>query len=129
MTNPAPGALAWFEIATSDAAGAEKFYGSLFDWSFEADGPSAAAGLDYRTIKASGADTPMGGIMGTGGQLPDHAVFYILVADVEATCTDAEQLGGSVVSKQLAPGPGVPAFAYLRDPVGNMFAVFTPPAA
>ncbi|WP_169811068.1 VOC family protein [Nocardia amamiensis] len=120
--------MAWFEIATSDAGSAEKFYGSLFDWSFEADGPSAAAGIDYHNIKASGAETPMGGIIGTGGQLPNHAVFYILVADVDATCADAEQLGGSVVRKNLDSGPGVPAFAYLRDPVGNMFAVFTPPA-
>ena len=110
MTNPAPGTLAWFEVATSDPDGAEKFYGSLFDWTFDADGP-------------------MGGIFGTGGQVPDHAVFYILVADVEATCADAEQLGGSVVSKHLDAGPGVPTFAYLRDPSGNQFAVFTPPAA
>ena len=98
MTNPAPGTLAWFEVATDDPDGAEKFYGSLFDWSFQADGPAASGGTDYRNITASGADGPMGGIFGTGGQAPDHAVFYILVADVEATCTDAEQLGGSVVS-------------------------------
>ncbi len=129
MTNPAPGTLAWFEVATSDPDGAEKFYGSLFDWTFDADGPAASGGMDYRNIKASGADGPMGGIFGTGGQVPDHAVFYILVADVEATCTDAEQLGGSVVSKHLDPGPGAPTFAYLRDPSGNQFGVFTPPAA
>jgi len=128
MTNPAPGTLAWFEVATDDPDTAEKFYGSLFDWSFEADPPAASGGLDYRNITASGADGPMGGLFGTGGQLPDHAVFYILVADVEATCADAEQLGGSVVSKHLDAGPGVPAFAYLRDPSGNQFGVFTPPA-
>ena len=115
MTNPAPGTLAWFEVATSDPDGAEKFYGSLFDWTFEADGPAASGGMDYRNIKASGADEPMGGVFGTGGQMPDHAVFYILVADVEATCADAEQLGGSVVSKHVDPGPGAPTFAYLRD--------------
>jgi predicted enzyme related to lactoylglutathione lyase len=46
------------------------------------------------------------GIFGIGGQMPGHAVFYILVADVEATCADAEQLGGTVVSKHLDPGPG-----------------------
>lgn len=129
MTNPAPGTLAWFEVATSDPAGAEKFYGNLFDWSFEADEPSASAGMDYRNIKASGADTPIGGIFGTGGQMPGHAVFYILVADVEAVCADAEQLGGSVVSKHLEPTPGAPKFAYLRDPAGNQFGVFSPPAA
>jgi predicted enzyme related to lactoylglutathione lyase len=101
MTNPTPGTLAWFEVATSDPDTAEKFYGSLFDWSFVADGPAASGGMDYRNI---------------------------LVADVEATCTDAEQLGGSVVSKHLDPGPGVPTFAYLRDPSGNQFGVFSPPA-
>jgi predicted enzyme related to lactoylglutathione lyase len=129
MSQPAPGTLAWFEVATSDPGGAEKFYGSLFDWTFEADGPGASGGLDYRNIKASGATAPMGGIFGTGGKLPDHAVFYILVTDVEATCTDAEELGGSVVSKFLEPGPGAPKFAYLRDPSGNQFGIFSPPAS
>jgi predicted enzyme related to lactoylglutathione lyase len=56
-------------------------------------------------------------------------VFYILVADVDATCADAEQLGGSVVSKHLDPLPGAPTFAYLRDPAGNTFGVFAPPVA
>ncbi|MGH3463031.1 MAG: VOC family protein [Kribbellaceae bacterium] len=55
--------------------------------------------------------------------------FYILVADVEATCTEADNLGGSVVTKQVEPPAGAPAFAYLRDPAGNMFGVFTPPVA
>ena len=122
MTNPAPGTLAWFEVATGDPDGAEKFYGNLFDWTFDADGPASSGGMDYRNIKASGADGPMGGIFGTGGQVPDHAVFYILVADVQATCADAEQLGGSVLSKHLDPGPGAPTFAYLRDPAGTSSA-------
>jgi predicted enzyme related to lactoylglutathione lyase len=90
------------EVATSDPDSAERFYGSLFDWTFDADGPAASAGMDYRNIKASSADGLMGGIFGTGGQVPDHAVFYILVADVQATCADAEQLGGSV---EQAPRP------------------------
>jgi predicted enzyme related to lactoylglutathione lyase len=125
---PAPGTLAWFEIATSDPDAAEKFYGSLFDWSFAADGPAASGGMDYRNVTASGARAPMGGVFGTGGQVPDHAVFYILVADVEATCADAEQLGGSVVSRHLEPQPGGPRYAYLKDPAGNQFGVFSPPA-
>ena len=128
-TTPAPGTLAWFEVASDDPDGAEKFYGSLFDWSFAADGPAASGGMDYRNITASGADGPMGGLFATGGERPGHAVFYILVADVDATCADAEQLGGTVVQKVLDPGPGVPTFAYLRDPSGNMFGVFAPPAA
>ena len=58
--------------------------------------------------------------------MPGHAVFYIAVADVAATCAAAEQLGGKVVRKELEP-PAGPPFAYLRDPVGSLFGVFTPP--
>ena len=129
MTNPAPGTLAWFEVATSDPDGAQKFYGNLFDWTFAADPSSESSGMDYRNITGSGAEHPMGGIANTGRQMPNHAIFYILVADVEATCAEADNLGGSVVSKQVEPPTGAPAFAYLRDTAGNMFGVFTPPAA
>ena len=67
---PAPGTLAWFEVASDDPDGAEKFYGSLFDWSFAADGPAdrrvveqvvgelvvQLAGVRHRA--AGGANTP-----------------------------------------------------------------------
>ena len=63
--------------------------------------------------------------MATGGAMPGHAVFYIAVADVAATCAAAEQLGGKVVSKELDP-PAGPAFAYLqrsrRQPVRSLHA-------
>ncbi|WP_328999573.1 VOC family protein [Kribbella sp. NBC_00709] len=129
MAIPAAGTLAWFEVATDDPESAQKFYGSLFDWTFESSGSLTSGGLDYRNITASGAPQPMGGLFGTNGELPNHAVFYILVADLEATCADAEQLGGTVISKNLDPAPGAPAFAYLRDPAGNQFGIFTPPSA
>ena len=129
MTYPVPGTLAWFEIATSAPDSAEKFYGSLFGWTFEADNPTAADGIDYRNVTAPGADRPMGGVLGTGGQTPDHAVFYIVVENIEATCEAAERLGGAVVSRHPAAGPGAPPFAYLRDPAGNKFGVFVPPGS
>lgn len=129
MSTPAAGTLAWFEVASDDPDSTQKFYGSLFDWTFESFGGLTSSGLDYRNITASGADAPMGGLFGTKGEMPNHAVFYILVADIEATCADAQQLGGTVVSKHVDVPPGTPAFAYLRDPSGNQFGVFTPPAA
>ena len=126
MTNPAAGTLAWFEVASDDPETAEKFYGGLFNWSFESSGSLTSGGLDYRNITAQGAQQPMGGLFATNGELPNHAVFYILVADVETTCAEAEQLGGTVVNKRIGTGGGTPDFAYLRDPSGSQFAVFTP---
>jgi predicted enzyme related to lactoylglutathione lyase len=126
MTNPVPGSLAWFEVATSDPDGAERFYSQLFDWTFAADPVSAGIGLDYRITTGPG-DVPMGGVTKAQEGMPNHAVFYILVADVAATCAAAEELGGSIVAKEVSP-PAGPAFAYLRDPGGSVFGVFTPPA-
>jgi len=129
MSTPAPGTLAWFEVASDDPETAEKFYGGLFNWSFESSGSLTSGGLDYRNITAQGAQQPMGGLFATNGELPNHAVFYILVTDLEATCAQAEQLGGTLISKNTDPAPGTPAFAYLRDPSGNQFGIFTPPAS
>lgn len=126
MSTPAPNTLAWFEVATDDPAAAEKFYGGLFDWSFASSGSVTSGGLDYRNISASGAPQPMGGLFATNGELPNHAVFYILVADLEATCATAQKLGGTVLNKRLSTTPGTPDFAYLEDPAGNKFAIFTP---
>lgn len=125
---PAPGTLAWFEVATAEPDQAEAFYGGLFGWTFATDDAAAAAGMDYRSIMTPGSDTPMGGIFGTGGQAPGHAVFYILATDVEGTCAKAEQLGGTVVFQHLDPAPGVPKFALVLDPAGQQFGVFSPPA-
>jgi len=128
MTNPAPAVLAWFEVAADDPDAAERFYGDLFDWKFAPDPVSAGLGIDYRITTAPGTGTPMGGVTATQPGMPGHAVFSILVADVAATCAAAEELGGAIVAKEVSP-PAGPAFAYLRDPAGNLFGIFTPPAS
>jgi predicted enzyme related to lactoylglutathione lyase len=122
-----PNMLAWFEVATDDPDTATTFYSDVFDWTFSPFGDPEITGSDYRVATMPGHDVPFGGVVGTGGAMPGHAVFYIAVTDVAATCTAAEQFGGKVVSKELAPAAG-PPFAYLRDPVGSLFGVFTPPA-
>jgi predicted enzyme related to lactoylglutathione lyase len=128
MTNAmTPNSLAWFEVATDDPDTATSFYADLFGWTFSPFADPETAGIDYRVATLPGSDVPFGGVLATGGAMPGHAVFYIAVTDVAATCEATEQLGGKVVNKQLAP-PAGPPFAYLRDPVGSLFGVFTPPA-
>jgi predicted enzyme related to lactoylglutathione lyase len=128
MTNAfTPNTLAWFEVATDDPDTAASFYSDLFGWTFSPFADPETTGSDYRVATMPGSEVPFGGILGTGGAMPGHAVFYIAVTDVAATCTAAEQFGGKVVSKELAP-PAGPPFAYLRDPVGSLFGVFTPTA-
>ena len=122
-----PNSLAWFEVATDDPDTATSFYADLFGWTFAPFADPATTGADYRVATLPGDGAPFGGVVATGGAMPAHAVFYIAVSDVAATCAVSEQLGGNVVHVELAP-PAGPPFAYLRDPVGSLFGVFTPQA-
>lgn len=122
-----PNTLAWFEVATDDPDAATTFYADVFGWSFSPFADPETTGMDYRVAMLPGGDAPFGGVTATGGARAGHAIFYIAVADVAATCAAVEQHGGKVVEQQLAP-PAGPPFAYLNDSVGSLFAVFTPPA-
>ncbi|GII87138.1 glyoxalase [Sphaerisporangium siamense] len=125
MSTPPFDTVAWFEVATDDPGLAQRFYGELFGWSFEADEGSAKDGLDYRLIRYRGGEAPKGGVYGTKGEAPGHAVFTVAVADVAATCDRIEGLGGKTVMKAVGNANG-PDFAYVTDPAGNLFGLFTP---
>ena len=112
--------VTYFEVATDDPEGAQRFYGGMFGWMF---GTSGGGPLDYRMISYSGGEKSVGGLFNTKGDFPGHAVFYVQVADVEKACTGAESLGGTVVQKFVGVADA-PDFAYLRDTSGNLFAVF-----
>ena len=86
-------------------------------------GDPETTGIDYRVAALAGSDAPFGGVVATGG-MPGHAVFYIAVTDVAATCEAAEQLGGKVASKDSSPRPGrrSPTSAIRRQPVRCLHA-------
>lgn len=131
MTTPAAPAVntvAWFEIASDDPDGVQRFYGDLFGWRFQSDEESAAGGMDYRIISYAADDEMRGGVFGTRGEMPGHAIFTVLVRDVTETCQKVEALGGKVLSKVVGNDSG-PDFAYLHDISGNLFGIFAPNAA
>ena len=118
MSTPANHTVTWFEIGAPDVDAAKAFYGQLFGWSFAADGT-------YTLITAQGAAGPSGGIFNTGGNIPPYAVFVVQVADVAATAARTEELGGKVVVAPMKLEDGM-VVAYLTDPNGSMFALFSP---
>ncbi|GGO03504.1 glyoxalase [Microbispora rosea subsp. aerata] len=124
-TAPAVNRVAWFEIASDDPEGVQRFYGDLFGWRFRTDEDSAAVGMDYRLISYDGDDEVSGGVFGTGDAMPGHAIFTVLVRDVAETCRKVEALGGKVLDEVVGNENG-PDFAYLRDTSGNLFGVFAP---
>ena len=121
MSTPATSTVSWFEIGTPDVAAARAFYGALFGWSFAPDG-------EYTLITAPGAAGPSGGIFNTSGNIPPYAVFVVQVADVAATAARTEELGGKVVVAPMTMDDGM-VIAYLTDPDGSMFALFSPRAS
>jgi uncharacterized protein len=118
MPGPADNTVAWFEIGTPDVAAAKSFYGQLFGWTFAPDGA-------YTLITAAGAAGPSGGIFDTGGNTPPYAVFVVRVADVAVTAERTKELGGTVVVEPVTMEDGM-VVAYLTDPNGSMFALFSP---
>lgn len=116
----APGALAWNELATSDKAAAEQFYGALFGWSFEEieDSP-----IPYAVIKNGGRSN--GGMRAQGDQeqgMPSYWAPYFGVVSSEESAAKAAELGGQVVVPTTRMPAG--AFAGIADPQGAFFLIF-----
>ena len=118
MSAPGANSVSWFEIGAPDVDAAKAFYGPLFGWSFAPDG-------SYTVITAPGAERPSGGIFATGGNTPPYAVFVVQVDDVAVTAARSEELGGKTVVAPMTLEDGM-VVAYLTDPHGAMFALFSP---
>lgn len=115
------GRIAWFDLTTTDLAKSKEFYGKLFDWKF-----TALEGTDLAVEIVSG-DTAIGTLRGAEGKIsPYNGVVYVQVADIQASCTKATQLGGT-----LAPGfpfdlpNGIGAIGLVTDPSGHPLGMYS----
>lgn len=115
----------WYELSTTDVAGAQKFYGDVLGWTTERfPGPEPP----YWVVKAG--DDGIGGMMSIP-QEPDpptrtpNWVGYVEVDDVDAIVKKAKALGGtSCVEPHDIPTVGrIGAFA---DPQGAVIAIIQP---
>lgn len=105
----------WHDLNTTDGAAAQRFYGELFNWTFEkSDGP-------YAHIKAG--DQMIGGIrtMGADEKMPPSWLGYVGVDDVAATVEQMTKAGGQVLVPTRAM-PDVGTFAVIADPSGAVMA-------
>lgn len=122
-STPQAGAIGWFEIGTSRPEETQAFYAALFGWTFT---PGPIAGFDYRDITTGPAHPLQGGVLVTPPQVPGYAIFVVTVADVAATCQQVSEHGGTVDLGPTSTDDGL-SFAYVSDPHGNRFGVFSPP--
>ncbi|HEY2357334.1 MAG TPA: VOC family protein [Phenylobacterium sp.] len=118
------GRFIWYELATSNGAGAKAFYPGLMGWDVD---ETTGAAMDY-TIVGPGAG--VGGIaamqpdMAAAG-VPPHWTGYVAVDEVDAAAEKVKTLGGVV---QVGPMdiPGIGRFAVIADPTGAAIAIMKP---
>ncbi|WP_156754289.1 VOC family protein [Actinokineospora pegani] len=119
-----PGAFTWAELNTWDGAGADAFYGSLFDFEVVQMGDGEA--FDYTSWTVNGEEVLGRLRMGSEfppGQLPHWMVFFEAHPETgtDRIANRAERLGGRVVVAPFDSPFG--RAAVLADPAGAEFTV------
>jgi predicted enzyme related to lactoylglutathione lyase len=105
----------WHDLNTTDVEGAKRFYGEVFNWTFDkSDG-------EYTHVKAG--DQMIGGIrkLGANEHQPPSWLGYVLVDDVAATVATIEKQKGRVYMPTTVMDK-VGTFAVTADPTGAVFA-------
>ena len=121
MSIPAYNTVAWFQVGTDAPEEARRFYGDMFGWRIETN----PDGDGYDLVRYPGTDVPSGGISHEADASGRHVMFMVMVEDVDAVCAETEKHGGKVALPTVTVATGL-KFAYLQDPSGNKFGVFTP---
>ena len=125
-TQSQPGVFCWFELGTSDAEAAKKFYGELFGWT--ANDTMAGPDMVYTILQRDGKD--IGALYKLTEEhkskgVPPHWLSYILVASADESAAKAAGLGGSVTMGPFDVGD-VGRMAVIEDPSHAVFALWQP---
>ncbi|HXP64833.1 MAG TPA: VOC family protein [Steroidobacteraceae bacterium] len=116
-----PGKMVWADLVTPDLAAAEKFYGTLFGWTFQSMHLGSA---DYAVAMLDGR--PMGGILQKAVPLGTHQqpawLTFLAASDLDAVKRSALAHGAKVLSNDRSyPMRGQQCI--LSDPEGAVFAL------
>lgn len=115
------GRVAWFDISTTNLAGAKEFYGKLFGWTF-----TAVTGTD-QAVEINSRGIAIGTIRGAEGSISGfNGVVYIQVDDVQSASAKAKSLGATIVPGfpfNLPNGTG--AISLILDPSGHPLGLYS----
>jgi predicted enzyme related to lactoylglutathione lyase len=116
----------WYELMTSDLAGAEKFYKNVVGWT---TAPFEGSPMPY-TMWQRNESTPVGGAMTIPAELsahgvPPHWTMYVGAPKLEEAVAHVERLGGSSLSPVIEV-PNVGRMRTMKDPQGAAFSLYEP---
>jgi predicted enzyme related to lactoylglutathione lyase len=116
-----PGRVAWFDLTTTNLTQSKNFYGKLFGWTFE-----PVPGTDQAAEIVAGG-TNIGTLRSADGNVSSfNGVVYIQVSDLEKSCKDAKELGGTIPTGfpfNLPEGRG--AIGIVHDPAGHPVGLYS----
>ncbi len=123
MTQPPfrDGAPCWADLSTPDLAGAHRFYGRLFGWTFDEPNPTLGG---YGSCRIDGK--AVAGIMPfLGGQSVSAWTVYLQSPDIEATARAIGEHGGTLISPAYDV-MGLGKMMIASDPTGAVVGVWQP---
>jgi uncharacterized protein len=116
--NQWPIPIVHFEIGCRDRAKSERFFGDLFGWHMQQNGPASAidTGQPAKDSRTHHVAEPRA--------VQHYTMFYVEVEDVQAYLDKAKALGG----KTLVPPIKIPTgtFAWFADVDGNTIGLLKP---
>jgi uncharacterized protein len=121
-----PQKFVWYDVMTTDAAAASRFYGEVVGWSI------ADSGSEPTYLLLSAGPDMVGGIMPIPEEIRASNARpvwfgYIGVDDVDAYAKRVTKAGGKI-HRRPRDIPGIGRFAVASDPHGATFILFTPKA-
>jgi len=115
-----PGTLCWADLSTADADGAAQFYKAVVGWQIDPGKDNSG----YLHIK--NGEQFIGGIPPAAYRnpnVPPHWLSYFLVANCDASTSQAKELGANVYVPPTSM-EGVGRWSVVADPQGAVFALF-----
>ncbi|NHK27732.1 VOC family protein [Parvularcula flava] len=124
------GQILWTDLTVSNCEEVRAFYEAVIGWSstgLEMEGRTdyLMAAPDPRPAPQEGMEKTAAGIchaMGDNAGLPPQWLIYWGVADLDASMTACEKLGGKLISG--IKGYGNNRYCVISDPAGAVCAIF-----
>jgi len=123
ITSYEPGTPCWVDLGSPDVVAACEFYGEIFGWDLQDQGPDAG---NYRLAMLKG-DSVAGIAPAQRTDVPPFWTTYVSVSDVDTTTKAATEAGGTVLAEPMdVMGQG--RMAVYADPTGAQVSAWQPMA-
>jgi len=124
------GRFVWYELVTTDAGAAARFYRAVVGWEAEKAPQTTSGGAPYTVFRIPGWQMGSAGMMTVTADMAANGarpgwIGYIGVADVDGKTADFSKKGGRVFMPPMDI-PDIGRFSVVADPQGAVVYLFNP---